>query len=199
VSTSVPSWQVIEWTLTLPVPLTSNAEVKNGCMCIFSYILHGVERDNLLLSFTWTQWTKTFSTTWHTRNALVLVSHSADGAQSQRGTESLLVDTTVLLVFYGNTVKWDRFTHVLRFIHFSDNKNEPKKTSYVKWGLYLTSSVLHMLNTTAQLHILSPVEVTVLFEGRVFIKHAKEIQTAGDKSLQVLCLRDKCTVYLCVN
>jgi len=33
---------------------------------------------------------------------------------------------------------------------------------------------------------LSPVEVTVLFEGRVFMKHAREIQTAGDKSLQAL-------------
>jgi hypothetical protein len=43
-----------------------------------------------------------------------------------------------------------------------------------------------MLNTTAQLHILSPVEVTVLFKGRVFIRHAKEMQTAGDKSLQAL-------------
>jgi len=43
-----------------------------------------------------------------------------------------------------------------------------------------------MLNTTAQLHILSPVEFTVLFKGRVFIKHAREIQTAGDKILQAL-------------
>ena len=146
-----------------------------GCV-FFPICLHGVERDSLPLSFTWTHWKRTFSTTWHTSNALVLVSHSADGAQSQRGTERLPVDTTVLLVFYGNTIKWDRFTHVLRFLHFSDNKNEREKTSYVKWGLYLTSSVMHMLNTTAQLHILSPVEVTVLFKGRVFIRHAKEIQ-----------------------
>jgi len=35
---------------------------------------------------------------------------------------------------------------------------------------------MHMLNTTAQLYILSPGQVAVLFEGRVFIKHAKEIQ-----------------------
>ena len=168
--------------------------------CVSFPICHrGVERDNLPLSFTWTHWTRTFSTTWHTRNALFLVIHSADGAQSQRGTERLRVDTTVLLVFYGNTIKWDRFTHVLIFLHFSDNKNEPEKTNYVKWGLYLTSSVLHMLNTTAQLHILSHVEVTVLLKGKIFIKHAKEIQTPGDKSLQVLWLRGMCTMYLCVN
>jgi hypothetical protein len=43
-----------------------------------------------------------------------------------------------------------------------------------------------MLNTHLQMHILSPVEITVLFEDRVFIKHAKEIQTAGDKNLQAL-------------
>jgi len=39
------------------------------------------------------------------KNALVLISHSADGAQSQTGPERLLVDTTVSLVFYGNTIK----------------------------------------------------------------------------------------------
>jgi len=38
------------------------------------------------------------------KNALVLIYHSADGAQSQRGTERLRVDTTVLLDFYGNTI-----------------------------------------------------------------------------------------------
>lgn len=29
--------------------------------------------------------------------------------------------------FYGNPMKQDRFHHVLRFLHFSDNKNEPDK------------------------------------------------------------------------
>jgi hypothetical protein len=54
-----------------------------------------------------------------------------------------------------------------------------------------------MLNTTAQLHVLLSVGVTVLFEHRVFIRHAKEIQTAGDKSLQAVLLRGMCTMLLC--
>jgi hypothetical protein len=32
------------------------------------------------------------------------------------------------LAFYRNTMKQDRFFHILRFLHFSDNRNEPDKT-----------------------------------------------------------------------
>jgi hypothetical protein len=32
------------------------------------------------------------------------------------------------MTFYRNTMKWDIFYHILRFLHFSDNKNEPGKT-----------------------------------------------------------------------
>jgi len=30
--------------------------------------------------------------------------------------------------FYRNIMKQDRFYHILRFLHFSENKNEPNKT-----------------------------------------------------------------------
>jgi hypothetical protein len=33
------------------------------------------------------------------------------------------------VAFYRNTLKQDRFFHTLRFLHFSDNKNEPDKTN----------------------------------------------------------------------
>jgi len=33
-----------------------------------------------------------------------------------------------LMALYRNTVKRDRFCHILRFLHFSDNKNERDKT-----------------------------------------------------------------------
>jgi len=33
-----------------------------------------------------------------------------------------------LMAFYRNTMKRDRFCHILRFLHFSDNKNECDKT-----------------------------------------------------------------------
>ena len=32
------------------------------------------------------------------------------------------------MAFYGNAMKRYRFCHILRFIHWSDNKNEPDKT-----------------------------------------------------------------------
>ena len=30
--------------------------------------------------------------------------------------------------FYGNCMKWDRFFHILCYIHFTDNENEPDMT-----------------------------------------------------------------------
>lgn len=32
------------------------------------------------------------------------------------------------MAFYRNTVKWDRFVHIVRFLHFDDNKYELDKT-----------------------------------------------------------------------
>jgi len=53
--------------------------------------------------------------------------------------------------FNGNTMKLDKFCHILRFLHFSDNKNESDKTDEIttdcgKWELYLISSMTRMLN-----------------------------------------------------
>jgi hypothetical protein len=43
--------------------------------------------------------------------------------------QTLLVHTrTICMAFYGNTMKQDRFFHILEFLHFSDNKNELHKT-----------------------------------------------------------------------
>jgi hypothetical protein len=33
------------------------------------------------------------------------------------------------VAFYRNTLNWDKFFHILKFLHFSDNKNEPDKTN----------------------------------------------------------------------
>jgi hypothetical protein len=62
------------------------------------------------------------------------------------------------MAFYGNTMKRDRFLHILRFLHFSDNKNEPYKTDenhdrLWKMRTIFDSSMAHMLNITAQLNI----------------------------------------------
>jgi hypothetical protein len=36
------------------------------------------------------------------------------------------------MTFYENTIKLDRFFHMLRFMHFSDNKNKPDKTQKLR-------------------------------------------------------------------
>jgi hypothetical protein len=55
--------------------------------------------------------------------------------------------------FYCNILKQDRLYRVLRFLHFSDSKNEHDKTDENSTGcgkseLCLTSWVIHMLNIT---------------------------------------------------
>jgi hypothetical protein len=62
----------------------------------------------------------------------------------KRQTGRLLVPPTgtVFMAFYRNTLKRDRFFHILRFLNFSDNKPKPDKadgrwtkimTGYGKW------------------------------------------------------------------
>jgi hypothetical protein len=63
-----------------------------------------------------------------------------------------------ILTFYRNTMKQDRFFHILRFLHFSDNKTEPDKTNenyerLWKMRTIFISSIMHILHITAQLNI----------------------------------------------
>jgi hypothetical protein len=79
------------------------------------------------------------------------------------------------ITFYGKTMKWGRFFHILRLLHFSDNKNEPGKTDdrYDQlWKMRiifdkLSNSYAKYYSPTEQLAV---DEITVLFKGRVIFK-----------------------------
>jgi hypothetical protein len=63
------------------------------------------------------------------------------------------------MAVYCNIMKHVRYFCVVRFLHVDDNKEDPDKMAdnydwlTGKWELYWNSSVIHMLNITAQLYI----------------------------------------------
>jgi hypothetical protein len=62
----------------------------------------------------------------------------------KRQTERLLVHTRTVL--YGILQKQDRFLHILRFLHFSDHRNEPDKTDENYDRLWKMRTIFDKLN-----------------------------------------------------
>jgi hypothetical protein len=79
------------------------------------------------------------------------------------------------MAFYGNTMKLDRFLHILSFLHFSDNRNEPDKTDENYDRLWKMRTIFDKLSD-AYAKYYSPIEhlavdeIIVLFKGRVVFK-----------------------------
>jgi hypothetical protein len=48
--------------------------------------------------------------------------------------------------FYSNTTKQERYFHILRFLHFTDNKNEPDMTGKNSDQLWKMINLLEVLN-----------------------------------------------------
>ena len=95
--------------------------------------------------------------------------------------------------FYRNIMKWDRVCHVLRFLYFSDNKNEPDKTDENYDWLWKKRAVFDKLsNSYAKYYSLTKHvavdENIVPFRGRVIFKQyiPKKHQWFGIK-LYKLC------------
>jgi len=79
------------------------------------------------------------------------------------------------MAFYGKTMKRDRFYHILRFLHFSDNKNEPDKTDETYDQLWKMRAMFDkLINSYAKYY--SPNKplvvngIIVFFKGRVIFK-----------------------------
>jgi hypothetical protein len=77
---------------------------------------------------------------------------------------------------YSNKMKRDRFLHILRFLHFSDNRNEIDKTEENCDRLWKIHDMLEILKEAfSKLYNhskhLAVDEVTVLFKRRVVFKH----------------------------
>jgi len=94
--------------------------------------------------------------------------------------------------FYGNAMKRDRFFHILRFLHFTDNRNEPDMWDENSDRLWKMRNVLEILNEKfskfySPSEHLAVDEVIVKFKGRVIFRqyiHKKE--AFWDQNLQTV-------------
>jgi len=69
-------------------------------------------------------------------------------------------------------MKWDRYLHILHFLHFTDNKNEPDMTNKNSDRLQKIQNLFEFLNKTFSTFYspsehLAIVEVIVLYKGSV--------------------------------
>jgi len=95
--------------------------------------------------------------------------------------------------FYGNCMKRDRFFHILRYLHFTDNENEPDMTDKNSDRLWKIRNLFEILNEkfskfySASEH-LTVEEVTVKYQGRVIFQtvYTQETQTFWDQNLQTV-------------
>ena len=77
--------------------------------------------------------------------------------------------------FYGNCMKWDRFFHILRYLHFTDNKNEPDMTDENSDRLWKIRNLFEILNKKFS-KFYNPSEhlavdkVIVKYQGRVIFQ-----------------------------
>jgi hypothetical protein len=93
------------------------------------------------------------------------------------------------MAFYGNTMKRGRFLHILRFPHFSDNRNEPDKTDENYDRLWKMRTIFDKLNDAYAKYYSPPEhlaidEIIVMFKGRVVFKqvcgfHPLNIEVEG--------------------
>ena len=77
--------------------------------------------------------------------------------------------------FNGDTMKWDRFFHILRFLHFTDNKNESDMTDENSDRLWKMRNPFDILNEKfskfySPSEHLAADEVIVKYKGRVIFR-----------------------------
>ena len=78
--------------------------------------------------------------------------------------------------FYSSTMKRDRYWHILRFLHFTDNRNDTHNTDKNFGRMWKMRNVFEIINRTFSKFYnptehLAVDEVVVLFQGRVVFKH----------------------------
>jgi hypothetical protein len=102
-------------------------------------------------------------------------------------------------------MKRDRFLHILRFLNFSDNRNEPDKTDENYDRLWKVKTIFDKLND-AYAKYYSPTEhlavdeIIMLLKGRVVFKQyiPKKHKRFGIKSTSYVILRDIHTTCQCI-
>ena len=77
--------------------------------------------------------------------------------------------------FYGTMMKWDQYLHILHYLHFTDNRNEPDRTDEKYDRLCKIRNLFEILNATFSKFYnpsdnLAIDEVIVSFKGRAIFK-----------------------------
>jgi len=113
------------------------------------------------------------------------------------------------MAFYGKTMKQGRFYRILRFLNFSDNKNEPDKTDENYDQLWKMRAIFDKFNNSyakyySPTNHLAVDDIIVLFKGTVFFKQyiPKQHKQLGIKLYKVCDSKGytyNVTVYLGKN
>ena len=107
-----------------------------------------MEETDIIIS-TWTYWMKDGPCwlTWQFWKC-VFLAITVQMGHNQRDTleDYWLTLGQYFMAFYGNTMKWDRFHHILRFLHFSDNKNEADEADENYDQLWKMRAIFDKLN-----------------------------------------------------
>jgi hypothetical protein len=88
------------------------------------------------------------------------------------------------MAFYGETMKQDKFYHILRFLHFSENNNEPDKTNKNYNQLWKMRAIFDKLSYSFTKYY-SPIQHlvaddnSVLFRGRIIFKQKNTTSSLG--------------------
>ena len=94
--------------------------------------------------------------------------------------------------FYSNAMKWDRFFHILRFLHFTDNKNEPDMADENSDRLWKMRHLFDILNEKfskfySSSEHLAVDEVIAKYKGRVIFDSIYPRKTTfRDQNLQTV-------------
>jgi hypothetical protein len=101
-------------------------------------------------------------------------------------------------------MKWERFYHLLRYIYFSENKNEPDKTDENYDRLWKMRAIFDKLNDSyANCYSLTEHsaadEIIVLFKGRVIcIQYIPKKHKLSGIKLYKLCDSNGCIYSMTV-
>ena len=115
---------------------------------------------------------------------------NTDGTWHKRQTDRLLGNSGP---FYGTMMKWDCYLHILCYLHFTDNRNEPDRTDENSDRLWKIRDLFEILNATISKFYnpsenLAIVEVIFSFKGRVIFKQCipKKTQVFQRQNFQTL-------------
>ena len=97
--------------------------------------------------------------------------------------------------FYGTMMKRERYLHILRYLHFTDNRNEPDRTEEYFDRLWNIRDLFEILNATFSKFYnpsenLAIDEVIVYFMGRVIFKQYIQKKKRKRFGMKILNLCD---------